>query len=285
MRTRTWCVVGALLLCSVPTAGQTVLSEQDALARLSSDSPRVRAIQAGVELVRADVPAAGRWPNPRLTFNRETVLGVAENIVMVTQALPVTGRRDFELSAVSALVAASQSRADEQVRLARAELRAAYADLVSAQTREAELARSRDRVRALADVLARREAAGEAAGTTVSVRSVRSPTLKESCPPRGRSGRRPRLCCRDTSPASPIHSPSSRFLSRHLVRRFRRWMSSCRAPNRCGESQRRSGTRLPPPALPIVRRRDARSRNRRLLRAPSPRPQGPGTSAACSAFT
>ena len=34
MRTRTWCVVVSLLSCSVPTAGQTVLSEQDALARL-----------------------------------------------------------------------------------------------------------------------------------------------------------------------------------------------------------------------------------------------------------
>lgn len=164
MRTRTWCVVVALLSCSVPAAGQTVLSEQDALARLSADSPRVRAIQAGVGLARAEALGAGRWPNPRVTFNRESVSGLAESMVMVTQALPVTGRRAFEVSAATAMVAATQSRADEDVRRARAELRTAYAQLVSAQVRESELARARDRVRELADVLARREAAGDAAG-------------------------------------------------------------------------------------------------------------------------
>ncbi|MEQ1573320.1 MAG: TolC family protein [Vicinamibacterales bacterium] len=164
MRIRTWCVGVALLSFSVPTAGQTPLSEADALARLSAESPRVRAIRAAVELTRADALASGRWPNPRATFNRESVAGVTENMVTVTQALPITGRRGLEMSAASALVSASSSRADEEIRRARAELRAAYADLVSAQTREAELAGWRDRLRAFADVLARREAAGDAAG-------------------------------------------------------------------------------------------------------------------------
>ena len=50
MRTRTWCVAVALLFFSVPAAAQTVLSEADALARLSTESPRVRAIRAAVEV-------------------------------------------------------------------------------------------------------------------------------------------------------------------------------------------------------------------------------------------
>jgi len=164
MRTRSWRVAVALLSFSAPAAGQTVISEADALARLSTDSPRVRAIRASVELARADVIAAGRWPNPRVTYNRESVSGVTENMVTVAQALPISGRRDLEVSAASALADARARRADEEIRRVRADLRSAYADLVSAQTRESALATSRDRFRELADVLAKRESAGDAAG-------------------------------------------------------------------------------------------------------------------------
>ena len=164
MRTRSWRVAVALLSFSVPAAGQTVISEADALARLSTDSPRVRAIRASVELARAEVIAAGRWPNPRVTYNRESVSGVTEHMVTVAQALPISGRRDLEVSAASALADARARRADEEIRRVRADLRSAYADLVSAQTRESALATSRDRLRELAEVLAKRESAGDAAG-------------------------------------------------------------------------------------------------------------------------
>ena len=164
MRTRSWFVATLLLVASVPAASQTIISEADALARLSADSPRVRAIRAAVDLARADVLAAGRWPNPRATYNREAVAGVTENMVTVSQALPITGRRGLEVSAASALVEARARRADEEIRRTRAELRTAYANLVSAQVREATLSRSHDRLRELADVLGKRETAGDAAG-------------------------------------------------------------------------------------------------------------------------
>jgi len=48
--------------------------------------------------------------------------------------------------------------------VARAELKRAYADLVAAQEREQELMHARDQVQEVAGVLARREAAGDAAG-------------------------------------------------------------------------------------------------------------------------
>jgi cobalt-zinc-cadmium efflux system outer membrane protein len=125
----------------------------------------VRAIRSTVEVTRAEsVAAAARWPNPRFTFNRESVAGVTENMFLVTQPLPVTGRRGLELDASAALVAASQQRADDEIRHVRAALRRAYADLVAAQLRETETTASRDRLRALAEVLARRESAGDAAG-------------------------------------------------------------------------------------------------------------------------
>ncbi len=164
MRTRTWCVAAALVCLPRLAAAQTVLSEADALARLSGESPRVRAIKAAIEITRAEGLAAARWPNPRFTFNRESVAGVTENMFLVTQPLPITGRRDLEVSAASALVVAGERRADGEIRQVRAALRGAYADLVSAQVREAEIAAARDRLRGLAGILARREAAGEAAG-------------------------------------------------------------------------------------------------------------------------
>src|SRR6266508_4096698 len=85
-------------------------------------------------------------------------------MTMVSQALPVTGRRGFEVQAASALVDANANRADEALRRARADLRLAFAQLMSAQLRERELTSARDRLRGLADVLAKREAAGDAAG-------------------------------------------------------------------------------------------------------------------------
>ena len=164
MRTRTWFAASVLLLVSAPARSQTVISEAEALARLSADSPRVRAIRAAVDLARADALAAGRWPNPRATYNREAVAGVTEHMVMFSQALPITGRRGLDVDAASALAEARARRADEDIRRARAELRSAYANLVSAQVREATLSRSRDRLRELADLLGKRETAGDAAG-------------------------------------------------------------------------------------------------------------------------
>jgi cobalt-zinc-cadmium efflux system outer membrane protein len=164
MRTRTLCVAAALVCFSRLAAAQIVLSEADALARLSAESPRVRAIRASIDVARAEALAAGRWPNPRVTFNRESVASVTENMFLVTQSLPITGRRGLDVNAASALVVASERRAEEEVRQVRAALRNAYADLVSAQVRETEISASADRLRALVDVLARREAVGEAAG-------------------------------------------------------------------------------------------------------------------------
>jgi outer membrane protein, heavy metal efflux system len=165
MRSVVLCATLAALAAPSNAGAQSLpLTEAEALARLSPASPRVRAIRAGIDVARADVLAAGRWPNPRVTFDREAVAGVTENMAMVSQVLPITGRRGFDVQAASALVDASSSRADDALRRARADLRLAFAQLVAAQSREREFTASRDRLRGLADVLARREAAGDAAG-------------------------------------------------------------------------------------------------------------------------
>lgn len=171
MRIRSWCAVAAASACFAvpqPVFGQSgaplVLSEADAIARLSTDSPRVRAIRSGIDVARAEVIAASRWPNPRLYVGREAVAGVSETITSVLQPLPITGQRRFEIAAADALVAAASFRADDALRRARADLRLAYADLVAAQTRERELTDAGARLQELAGILSRREREGDAAG-------------------------------------------------------------------------------------------------------------------------
>jgi outer membrane protein, heavy metal efflux system len=164
---RTSFVRAAIALALVPAAaGAQSLSvtESQALARLSMDSPRVRAIRASVDIARVDILTARRWPNPRLTLDRESVAGVTEHLTMVSQPLPITGRRGLEVQAATALTAASSSRADDEVRRLHADLQLAFADLVAAQVREREFTTTRDRLRELAQMLAKREAAGDAAG-------------------------------------------------------------------------------------------------------------------------
>jgi cobalt-zinc-cadmium efflux system outer membrane protein len=151
-------------LPSSAVAQSLSLTEPETLARLSAESPRVRAIRAGTDIVRAEALWAGRWPNPRLIVDRESVAGITEYLTMVAQPLPVTGRRGLEMQAAAELVDASTSRSDDGLRRARADLRLAYAQLVAAQARERGLTDARYRLRELADILAKRENAGDTAG-------------------------------------------------------------------------------------------------------------------------
>jgi cobalt-zinc-cadmium efflux system outer membrane protein len=164
---RTFLVCAALAGAFAPSsagAQSLMLTESDALARLSTDSPRVRAARAGIDIARVDVLSASRWPNPRVNWDRQAVAGVTEHYVTASQPLPITGRRRFDLQAASALVSATSSRADDEVRRLRADLRLAFAELVAAEARARELTAARDRLRELTDIVAKREGEGDAAG-------------------------------------------------------------------------------------------------------------------------
>src|SRR5688572_23897870 len=100
MRALVICAMLAAVILPAGAGAQTLsLTESQALARLSAESSRVQAVRAAVDMARADVLAVGRWPNPRVTFNREAVAGITENMLMVAQVVPVAGRRRLEVSA------------------------------------------------------------------------------------------------------------------------------------------------------------------------------------------
>jgi cobalt-zinc-cadmium efflux system outer membrane protein len=165
MRTFVMCAACAMAVVAVNAGAQTVkLTESEALAQPGSEAPRAVSARAAVDVARAEILSAARWPNPRVTVNREAVAGVAENMVMVAQPLPVTGRRGLEVSAATARVEATAARADDRIRRVRADLRLAFTDLWTAQEREREFSHNRDRLNELAGILGKREEAGEAAG-------------------------------------------------------------------------------------------------------------------------
>src|SRR5947207_15222944 len=163
MRTAVLCAIAAMVVPSTARAQSVPLTEADALARLSPDSPRLRAIRAAVDVARADLLAAARWPNPRLTFDRESVAGVTEHMTTVAQPLSITGRRGLEVQAASALVDASSNRSDDAMRRARVDLRVAFAQLVAAPVRGRGLAAARGRAARVAGGPAQRVRAGGAA--------------------------------------------------------------------------------------------------------------------------
>jgi cobalt-zinc-cadmium efflux system outer membrane protein len=141
-----------------------MLTEADALARLSTSSPRVRAMRAGADVARVEILSAGRWPNPRVNWDRQSVSGVTEHYFTVSQLLPTSGRRGLDVEAATARAAAASSRIDDDLRRLRADLRLAFAELDAAQTRVQALVVTRERLRELAEILAKREKEGDAAG-------------------------------------------------------------------------------------------------------------------------
>ena len=164
---RTLVLSAALVAGMAPASAgaQTVsLTESQLLAQLAAETPQVRAARAGVDVAQAERLIAGRWPNPRVSVNREAVAGISEAMVTVSQVLPITGTRQLDINAAASRVDAASSRADARLRRLRADLRLAFTDLWAAQLRERELVRSGEQLRDLAEVLGRREAAGEAAG-------------------------------------------------------------------------------------------------------------------------
>jgi cobalt-zinc-cadmium efflux system outer membrane protein len=143
---------------------QQVLTEADAVARLSLESPRARAARAEVDLVKAEAMAAGRFPNPSVTLSREAVAGASENYFLVSQSLPIWGRRGLQTDGAAELVRAAEFRAEDLHRRLRADVRRAFVDLSIVEARERELEANLAALRSLAKVLGVREAAGDAAG-------------------------------------------------------------------------------------------------------------------------
>lgn len=169
MRTCVVCLVLSLAVfegVSPPPVGaqELALTEAQALDRLAAESPAIRALRARLAGADAGVLDARRLPNPVVTVSRESVAGVAEDFVLVSQPLTFFWRRGPELDVARARAQVVAADVNALERRARADLRLAFAELMTAQARQRDLQASLARVRELARALAAREEAGDAAG-------------------------------------------------------------------------------------------------------------------------
>ena len=137
------------------------LTEGEALARFVRSDPRMRALSAGIEEIRAAQSERTLWPNPSATFSRESVLGAHDTFLLARQELPLSGRRGRLQAAGRLAVDAAQAEAQlERVHL-QTQVREAYTALLLSQQREEALQASIEALQKLISVLRAREDAGE----------------------------------------------------------------------------------------------------------------------------
>jgi outer membrane protein TolC len=163
------CVAAVLSCTAVAASAQgttpvdpvSTLTEEQAIDRLLAQDPEVRALRTRVDEVRAAFVDRTRWPNPSVTFNRESVADTADTFYVGRQELPVSGRLALLRDAGQLAVQST----DAEVRFAIAQriaaLRHAFAALLLAQEQETALRQAVSELEHLVDVLRTREEAGE----------------------------------------------------------------------------------------------------------------------------
>jgi cobalt-zinc-cadmium efflux system outer membrane protein len=159
----------ALLLWSSIAAAQSssTLTESEAVDRALS----VEGIQVGwsaeVEGIEAQSRATRRWPNPEVSYSREQTLldgdDVAEDFILLEQALPIGGQRRLlaQASEIRASARASENRAE--ARDLAADVRRAFYQVLYYQKRSEIFSRWLDEMRRLEKTFKKRVAAGETA--------------------------------------------------------------------------------------------------------------------------
>src|SRR5687767_7402656 len=169
MRLAVFVCVGALsaLPCGAQTSEQRAqesmmpLTEREALARFLTSDPRIRALNARIDEMRASQAERTLWPNPSATFSRESVLGAHDTFLLARQELPVSGRRGRLQTAGRLAVDAAQAEAQRERVQLQADVREAYAALLLSQQREEALQGSIAALQKLISVLRTREEGGE----------------------------------------------------------------------------------------------------------------------------
>jgi outer membrane protein TolC len=159
-------VVGTFAWCGelsgqAPTPAQSGLTEAEALRRFVASDPRIRALQAHIDQVRATQAERTLWPNPSVTYSRESVSSAHDTFLLASQEFPIAGRRARLRVAGERAVEVAQAEARVQALQLHAELRQAYTELLLAQEREATVRQAIESLQNLISMLRVREEAGE----------------------------------------------------------------------------------------------------------------------------
>ena len=134
-------------------------TERDVVELIVRDGPQARAIRAESEVTRREQLARLAYPNPAVTYSRESA-GFTE-FLQAEQSLPLFGAREALSRAGVAATAAAEAERDVRLTHLRSEAATAVARLVAEQAR-LELAQAHTReVERLIEILRTREREGE----------------------------------------------------------------------------------------------------------------------------
>lgn len=123
------------------------------------DGPQARAIRAGTDVARSEQLARLAYPNPAVTYSRESA-GFTE-FLQVEQALPLFGSRNALSQAGVAATAAADAERDARLWLLRCEAASAVARLTAEQARLESAEADAREVERLIEILRTREREGE----------------------------------------------------------------------------------------------------------------------------
>jgi outer membrane protein TolC len=149
------------LTAQSPTPAQSRLTEAEALKRFVSSDPRIRALEAQIDQARATQAERVLWPNPSVTYSRESVSNAHDTFLLARQEMPISGRRARLHVAAERAVEVAQAEARVETLRLQAELREAYTALVLAQERERTIRQAIEALQTLVSMLRAREEAGE----------------------------------------------------------------------------------------------------------------------------
>jgi cobalt-zinc-cadmium efflux system outer membrane protein len=152
----TW--IAAVGLLPGVAAGQD-RTERDVVELVVRGSPQAVAIRAGTEVTRREQLARLAYPNPSVTYSRESA-GFTE-FLQVEQTLPILGARAALSRAGVAATAAAEAERDARLWLLRSEAAAAVARVVAEQARVESARAHVSEVERLIEVLRAREREGE----------------------------------------------------------------------------------------------------------------------------
>ena len=153
-------VAGFAVLVIQAVSAQT-LTEEQALARMRSEHPQVRVLDLTVRELAADTRERTLLTNPIFSYTREDAGLNADDFLVVTQELPLRGRRGLFDEASAQAVTAARADADANLLELETGVRLAFADLLFAQARVKALEDSLLELVGLVDVLRARETEGE----------------------------------------------------------------------------------------------------------------------------
>lgn len=146
-------------------AGQSLLTEAQAVHRALARPALDDAIEGGVGVARAEAIRLGLWPNPEVSYSREQTDGpggTVDDYVWISQQFDLSGRRGVRSEAAQLRARATRGDgAARRVRIA-GEVRLRFYNVLLFQKMVATLQSWAGRLEAAAKTVSRREAAGDA---------------------------------------------------------------------------------------------------------------------------